>query len=315
MLEHDGLIPWVVGIDLGATKIEVGLVSPDNRIVARQRIPTQADDGAVVVVERIAQQIDLLRAGLPAGASIAALGICSPGPLDHETGVLMDPPNLPGLHHAPLRQLLADRLAMPVALEHDAKAAAMGEFSFGAGQDAASMVYVVVGTGVGAAIILNGQVIRGEHNFAGEVGHMSIDRHGERCHCGSIGCAELFMSGPSLARRYQLAHPTGGPVTGERVSQMATAGDESAAQVMQEAGEALGVVVAIMAMTLNIDLYVIGGSVAKSGDLLLAPARLTFPHHCFQSVGENVRIVAAALDTDGPILGCAWLARRLLADR
>ena len=305
---------WVIGIDLGATKIELGLVSPDNRIVARRRIPTQADDGPAAVVERIARQVDVLREELPADSAIAALGICSPGPLDHETGVLMDPPNIPGLHHAPLRQMLSDRLSMPVVLEHDAKAAALGEFSFGAGQDASSMVYVVVGTGVGAAIILDGEVIRGEHNFAGEVGHITIDRHGERCHCGSIGCAELFMSGPSLARRYQLAHPEADSITGEMVSQMAAEGDESAAQVMQDAGEALGVVVATLAMTLNIDLYVIGGSVAKSGDLLLAPARRTVPNYSFASVGETVRIVAAALDTDGPILGCAWLARQLLAD-
>ena len=174
------------------------------------------------------------------------------------------------------------------------------------------MIFVVVGTGVGAAIILDGEIIRGEHNFAGEIGHITIDRHGERCHCGSIGCAELFMSGPSLARRYQLAHPEAENITGERVSQLAVEGDESAMQVMQDAGEALGVVVATLAMTLNIDLYVIGGSVAKSGDLLLAPARQAVPDYSFTSVGDTVRIVAAALDTDGPILGCAWLARQLL---
>ena len=93
---------WVIGIDLGATKIELGLVSPDNRIVARQRIPTQADDGPVVVVERIARQVDVLRKELPADNNIAALGICCPGPVDHEAGVLTDPPNIPGLHHTPL---------------------------------------------------------------------------------------------------------------------------------------------------------------------------------------------------------------------
>ncbi len=304
---------WVIGIDLGATKIELGLVSPDNRIVARRRIPTQADDGPAAVVERIARQVDVLREELPADSGIAALGICSPGPLDHETGVLMDPPNIPGLHHAPLRQMLSERLSLPVVLEHDAKAAGLGEYAFGAGQNASSMVFIVVGTGVGAAVILQGEVIRGEHNFAGEVGHITIDRHGERCHCGSIGCAELFMSGPSLARRYQFSNPEADTITGEMVSQLAAEGDESAVQVMQDAGEALGVVVATLAMTLNIDLYVIGGSVAKSGELLLAPARQTVPDYSFASVGETVRIVAAALDTDGPILGCAWLARQLLA--
>ncbi len=308
-----------IGIDLGATKIELGLVNPDNQIVARRRVPTQAEAGPDAVVARIGEQVEALQAALPEDSRIAALGICCPGPLDHERGVLMDPPNIPGLHHAPIRQLLCDALGIPVALEHDAKAAALGEFYYGIGQDADSMVYVVVGTGVGAAIIMDGVILRGEHNFGGEVGHITLDRYGERCHCGSQGCAELFMSGPALARRYQAALEKQGSVapkvaetvSGERVSQLAAEGDPLAAQVMDEAGEALGVLVATMAMTLNIDLYVIGGSVVKSGDLLLAPARRTAPAYSFASVGKTVRIVAAALDTDGPILGCAWLARQL----
>lgn len=311
---------WVVGVDLGGTKIELGLVDPENRITQRERIPTQADAGPQAVVERIARSMDGLKTALPQGQRIAAVGICSPGPLDHRTGMLVDPPNLPGLHHTPLRDLLAGHLGLPVRLEHDAKAAALGEFYYGAGRGQRCMVYIVVGTGVGAAIIVDGQLYYGEHDFAGEVGHMTLDRHGEPCSCGSRGCVETYMSGPWLARRYQraLARRAGGeqaaadqgPVTGELVARLAGQGDALAGQILVEAGEALGVAVASMAMILNIDLYVVGGSVAKAGDLLLEPARKTVPNYSFQSVGPLVRIVATELGDDGPILGCSWLARQ-----
>jgi glycyl-radical enzyme activating protein/glucokinase-like ROK family protein len=328
---------WVVGIDLGGTKIDVGLVSPEDKIIERRRIPTQAWEGPQRVVERISACISDLVTLLPAGKTIAALGICSPGPVDHESGMLIDPPNLSGLHNAPLQPLLSERLGIPVRLEHDAKAAALGELYFGAGRGEQNLVYIVVGTGVGGAIIANGQLFRGPFNSAGEIGHVTLDRDGELCSCGSRGCVETFISGPWLARRYQRlldAHgspdaapdaaqldPAPGaaphaanPITGERVVMLADQGDKLACQVMEQAGEALGVATATLAMVLNIDLFVIGGSVAKSGDLLLEPARRAIPHHCYRSVGCEIRIVPAALVNDGPILGCAWLARQALRD-
>ncbi|MCP4376011.1 MAG: ROK family protein, partial [bacterium] len=200
----------IIGIDLGGTKIDIGLVSPQERIVERRRIPTNDGEGPQAVVERIAQQAAELEKNLPADGRIAALGICTPGPVDFERGMILDPPNIPGLHNTPFRKMLSERLNVPVSLEHDAKAAGLGDFYYGAGRDAGSMVYVVAGTGVGAAIVADGQLYRGEHNFAGEFGHMTMDRYGELCSCGSRGCVETFMSGPWLARRYQHAVTSGG---------------------------------------------------------------------------------------------------------
>ncbi|MBW7882595.1 MAG: ROK family protein, partial [Caldilineaceae bacterium] len=190
---------WVVGADLGGTKIRLGLVGPDDRIVAVRQIPTRAEAGPADVVARIGDAVDELARTMPADGKIAGMGICSPGPVDHETGTIIDPPNIQGLHHTPLRQLLEERLGVPVALEHDAKAAALGDYYFGAGRGERSMVYIVVGTGVGAAIILDGQLYRGAHNSAGEIGHTTLDRHGDRCSCGSRGCVETYLSGPWLA--------------------------------------------------------------------------------------------------------------------
>jgi glucokinase len=317
---------WVVGVDMGASKVALGWIDPTDRVVAHRRTPTNGHEGPAAVVERIASGVAKLETWIPGAERVKALGICSPGPVDHETGMIIDPPNLQGLHHTPFQQMLSEQLGIPVTLEHDAKAAALGEFYYGAGRGERSMVYIVVGTGVGAAIIIDGKLHRGMHNAAGEIGHTNLDRYGEQCSCGSRGCVETFASGPWIARRYQRAvgsqrkpgesavSGSPGPITGELVARLAEKGDPQAAETMKGAGEALGLAIASMAMIINIDLYVIGGSVAKSGELLLQPAREIVPHYAHGSVSATVRIVANELGEDGPILGCGWLARQTLID-
>lgn len=309
---------WVIGVDLGATKTALGLISPDNRIVDQRRIPTAVAEHPQVTVEGITQCVEELRQSLPEGTRIDALGICTPGPLDHITGTLLDPPNLPTFHNVPLRQILEDHLRLPVSLDHDANAAALGEFYYGAGRDVPSMVYVVVGTGVGSAIIMDGHIMRGMCNSAGEVGHMTLDRDGELCSCGSKGCVETYMSGPWISRHYQRASATAGTnpielqqVTGADVARLATQGDPLAIQILASAGEALGIAVASLAMILDIELYIIGGSVAKSGDFFLEPARKIVPRHSYSSVGSRVQISRGMLADDAPILGSGWLARQM----
>lgn len=312
---------YVVGIDLGATKIALGLIDPLDRITARRRIPTHVAEGPQAAVVRMVQSISELAQELPSGQQIAAVGICSPGPIDHEAGLIIDPPNLTGWRNVPLRQMLADRLDLPVTLEHDAKASALGEYYYGVGQGRGSMVYIVVGTGVGAAIIMEGQLYRGLHNSAGEVGHITIDRYGEKGSSGINGNVESYMSGPSLVYRYErlltqaARPPVSQPITGELIAQLAAQGDEVALQVMTGAGEALGIAVASLAMILDIDRYVIGSSVAKAGDLLLEPARRIAPEYCFQSVASRLQIAPAGLGDDGPILGCGWLARQAVVSK
>jgi glucokinase len=315
MSSKPNLNPYVVGVDLGGTKIELGLIDPGNQIVAREKIPTQAEQGPQDAIERMAKVVTGFSAHLPAGKAIAALAVCAPGPLDHQAGMLVNPTNLPKYFNYPLRQALSERLGIPVCLEHDAKAAALGEFHYGAGRDVTSMVYTVIGTGVGAAIIMDGQLIRGVKNYAGEIGHSTVDRNGELCACGSRGCLETFTSGPWLARRYQRAvvgESAEAPISGEFVASRARVGDPLALKILTEAGEALGIAVAIMAMTLDIELYVFGGSVPKCGDLLLEPARRMVPKYSFHTVAPHVRLVVSELGDDGPILGCGWLAREIL---
>ena len=297
----------VVGIDLGGSKIALGLVNAENAILARRRIDTVAEAGLDNVIMRIAEQVASLRRELPSGQDITALGIGAPGPVDHINGDLLTLVNLPGISNTPFRRALSQRLGLPVALDHDAKVAALGEFHFGAGKKRDSMIYIVIGTGVGAAIIYEGQLIYGESNTAGESGHMTIDPNGHPCHCGSRGCLEAYTSGPALSRHYAAA--TGEQIGGAQLTQRAQSGDMAARQALNEAGRALGIALASLAMTLNIELFVIGGSVAQAGDLLLNPARATLPRYAFKSVSARVRVRASQLGEDGAILGAAWLAR------
>jgi glucokinase len=218
------------------------------------------------------------------------------------------------LHNVPLRQALSKELSLPVTLEHDAKAAALGEYRYGAGRGERSMVYLVLGTGVGGAIVVDGQLYRGSHNSAGEIGHITLDRNGDLCACGCRGCVETYLSGPALARRYlgrleEHGRPAPeGPVTGERVAALARQGDGVAQQIVTEGGEALGVAIASTAMIVDIDLFVLGSSVARAADLLLEPARRTLPRCSYGSVSARTRIRVTELWEDGPILGCGWLA-------
>ncbi len=303
----------VIGIDLGGSKIALGLVDKRDRIVARRRIDTDSEAGLKSVIERIAAEVEALQATRPARQAIEAVGIGAPGPVDPVSGDLLTLVNLPGISNTPFRRALQERLALPVALDHDAKVAALGEFHFGAGRERESMIYIVIGTGAGAAIIYQGRLIYGERNSAGESGHMTVDPNGPRCHCGSRGCLETYASGPALARHYAAA--TCETISGAEVAKRALAGDGIARDVLASAGRALGIAIASLAMTLNIEQFVIGGGVAQAGDLLLGPARASLKRYSFKAVSARIRVTASAMGEDAPILGAAWLARRQRIER
>jgi glucokinase len=304
---------WVIGVDLGGTKTAFGLINPENRIVARRTVPTDKADSPQNVVERIAGLVDELRREAP--AEVVALGICTPGLID--AGVVINPVNLPKLANAPLRRMLSERLKLPVELEHDGRAAALGEFHYGAGRDVQSMVHLVLGTGVGGAIFINGKLYRGENNAAGEIGHVTVNPEGDVCQCGSRGCLETYASGPWIARRFQQQieaekHQVDEEITGALVARLAAENHPTAKAVMDEAGRALGIAIANLGVLLNIDFYVIGGSVAKAGDVLLQPAMRAVSRYTFKEAGSGIRVVISTLGDDGPILGCGWLARQVI---
>jgi glucokinase len=297
--------PWHLGVDLGASTFKCGLISPEWKIVARKEAPTRALEGPVQAADRIAENVRALQEQLPPGETLRALGICSPGPIDHFNGIIVDPPNLTGWRNVPFAQMLSERLSLPVSLEHDAKAAALGEYHFGAGRGAKAMCLIIVGTGIGGAFIFDGKLYRGEHDAAGEVGHFTVDMDGPICTCGSNGCVESYAGGPAIMNAYMYA--TRKKVeSAEEIVRAAREGDEIARRVFERAGRALGAGIATIAMTLDLSTFVLFGSVVKAGDLLLEPARRAVPKYSHKSISSRVKIMVGELGNDAGILGAAW---------
>lgn len=299
---------WVIGVDLGATKTASGLVAPDNSLVANTVVDTRPLEGAAAAVRRIGDSILGLIAQAPQGAQIAHIGVCSPGPVDHTTGVIVDPPNLTGWRNVPFADLMEERVGLPVRLEHDAKATALAEFHLGVGRGSRDMVLIVVGTGIGAALIFDGKLYRGRNNAAGEVGHITVDLDGPICSCGSNGCVEAYAGGPAIARSYAFATRRQ-TATAEEVARAAQEGDPIARRVFREAGRALGAGIATIAMMLDVETFVLFGSVVKAGKLLTEPAKEAVPNYSHRSISSRVRILPAGLGDRAGMLGAAWIAK------
>lgn len=295
---------WFLGIDLGASTYKCGLISPEWSIVARCEAATRALEGPTQAADRITVSARELLSRLPDDGVVKRVSICSPGPIDRLTGMIVDPPNLTGWHDVPFSSMLSERLHLPVLLEHDAKASALGEFHFGAGRGTNSMCLIIVGTGIGGAMIVDGKLIRGEQNAAGEVGHFTVNLDGPICTCGSQGCVEAYAGGPAIMNAYMYA--TRKKVdSAEEIVRAAHSGDAIAKRVFERAGRALGAGIATVAMTMDISTYVLFGSVIKAGELLLGPMRAAVPRYSYDSIARRVRILVGELGNDAGILGAA----------
>jgi glucokinase len=158
------------------------------------------------IYEAIQEALDKANVSL---GQVVGIGVAAPGPLDSKTGIVFSPPNLPGWDGIPLRDLLAERFQTSIYVDNDANVAGLGEYMFGAGQGSRHMVYMTISTGIGGGVIADGKLLRGANGTAGELGHMTIDWHGERCTCGNIGCLEYIASGTSIARRANQAIQAG----------------------------------------------------------------------------------------------------------
>lgn len=194
-------LPLVIGIDLGGTQIRVAVLR-GMKILGRSSRLTGDDPTPENTLPRIFSTLqEALDEAKVTLKDIAGIGVAAPGPLDNRTGVLYAPPNLLAWNAVPLRDMLQEKYQKPTFVEHDANAAALGEYLFGAGQGTQNMVYLTVSTGIGAGVIVNGRLLEGASGSASELGHMTIDWRGERCSCGNIGCLEALASGTAIARK------------------------------------------------------------------------------------------------------------------
>jgi glucokinase len=309
-----------VGIDIGGTKVAAGVVDTDGQVLAvvRRRTPSH-DPGHIadVVVEIVGQ--------LRVEHDVAAVGIGAAGFVDANRETVLFAANL-AWRDAPIHADISARLDLPVVVENDANAAAWGEYRFGAGQGETDLVVLTIGTGIGAGLILGGELYRGRYGIAGEPGHVRVVPGGRLCGCGNRGCLEQYSSGTALVRAARevaqerpgdasrlldLAHGDIASIDGPVVTKAAQEGDPAAVDCFDEIGRWLGQGLADLAALFDPGRFVVGGGVADAGELLLGAARETYGA-VLTGRGHRplAEVVPAKLGAQAGLIGAADLARR-----
>jgi glucokinase len=313
---------YLGAVDLGGSKILSVIAEGDGCRVGEDRRPTSAKEGPEVVLERVVTSLEtaLANAGLQQD-DLVAVGICSPGPCDIDNGVICSAPNLPGWRDVPICRYVGERLGALALLENDANAAAVGEYVYGAGRGCRHLIYMTVSTGIGGGFIIDGRLYRGATGVAGELGHMTIDPHGPVCGCGNHGCLEALASGTAVAARGEELVAQGssallaelaqeqGRLTAETVAQAAGRGDVACRGIIRRAGYYLGIGFASYVNIFNPEIIVIGGGLAKVGDLLLAPARAEMEARAMPEALEAVQMKLAELGDYAGVMGMVALLR------
>lgn len=312
---------YVIGVDLGGTKIYTALAGEDGRILAEMKVPTEAGKGLEHVVGLIVDSVRQSQKDaqvLPGKVRAVALG--APGPLDSTRGIIHFAPNL-DWHDVPIRKILQERLRFPVFIENDANLAALGEHAFGAGRGEENMVYITVSTGVGGGLILGGRLYRGSSGSAGEIGHMTVLPDGPVCKCGNAGCLEAVASGTAIAREARelvargggkkiLAEAGGSPeeITSALVTTAAAGGDPDALRIITVAARYLGIGIANILNLLNPSLVVLGGGVMEAGHLFFDRIHTEVGERALDETRGSARIVRAELGGRAGVLGAVALA-------
>ena len=319
---------YVVGVDMGGTKILAAVINAEGEISQQAKTATKPKKGPDAVIKRIVRCIrEAIDGAKLKPSQIRAVGIGSPGPLDPETGVIIFAPNL-GWSNVPLKAELEANLSIPTFVDNDVNVGTLGESAFGAGQGVKSLVGIFVGTGIGGGIILDGKLFHGLNKTAGEVGHMIVEANGPRCGCGNFGCLEAVASRTAITRDLQkaiikkgqkskLTKLNGGKLDQIRSQAIAKAvkrGDKPTIKVMQRAGKYLGISVASIVHFLNPEMVVLGGGVIEAmGDSLLDPIRQAAAKYALPTTMDGVQIVEATLGDDAGVIGAAVLARQRLS--
>lgn len=307
---------FVVGVDLGGTKISTALSDLNGEVISQTTVPTNANEGEIPVLNRIIESVDkVIKDGNVTYKEVKAIGIGVPGALDIEKGVILFTPNLP-FKNFNVVEPLKKKFEMPVFIDNDANVATIGEYMFGAGKGAKNVIFFTVSTGVGGGAVLNGNIYRGNTSNAMEIGHMTVAPGGPRCNCGNIGCVEATSSGTAIAKRGQEALASKvetslrkyDTVTSYEVFTEAAAGDAVCKEIIDNALNYLGIAVANAVSIFDPAVVIIGGGVSKAGDIVFDTVRKVVDKRCFKSMAESVKIVPAGLGTDAGVIGAVALA-------
>jgi glucokinase len=312
----------IVGIDVGGTKVAGGLVSLKGRLVKSLVVPTHGEKGFKTSYSQIVHLIERLIKLAGGKDNVAGVGVCAPGPLNPKTGVVINPPNLPGWRNIELARMLENHFHLPARVENDANAAGLAEVLFGAAVGYRDVFYVTISTGIGTGVIINKKIYHGKNGVGGEGGHVSIDfRSPYRCGCGTLGCIEALAAGPAMARRARVAleqehsRPSLlrelsagdlGKITPLMIQEAARRGDDVAKSIIDETGFYLGVWLGGMMSLFDPEAIIIGGGVAQIGKPLLEKMRQTIPHYTInRRFVEKLPILPAKLQTNVGVYGAA----------
>ncbi|HEV2107720.1 MAG TPA: ROK family protein [Thermomicrobiales bacterium] len=307
-----------VAVDLGGTNLRAAALDQDGHLTERRHVSSDAAGGPEAVIARIAELVSEV-AGAAGLSADAPVGVAAPGPLNPETGIVHYTPNLENWRDVPLGPKLEVLTGRRVHLGNDGNCAVLGEAWFGAAAGARDVVYLALGTGVGAGIISGGRLLTGRYGLGAELGHVVVALDGPRCTCGSVGCLEAFVGGWAVAREGRLVAETadgsairelaqGEPIMPSVIAAAADAGDPAARAILSRAGRALGAAIGGFVNTFNPELVVIGGGLATLGESLLRPAREAIPTYSFPATRDAARIVSSALGSDTGLFGAGALA-------
>jgi len=277
---------YIVGIDLGGTKIAAALANPKGKILNQITIPTEAKKGPQAVLSNLKRAIK----AVSQSHRISSIGVSAAGPIDHRTGVIKDPPNLP-FKKLDLKQGLRKFFKVPVYIENDANAAALAEFKFGSGRKAKNFIFVTISTGIGGGIIINGKLYRGANGAAGEIGHMVIDKNGPKCGCGLPGDMEALGSGRAFKPD---------PIAVEKAAKK---GKAWAKKNIDKVARDLGYGFASLINIFNPEMIIVGGGISNMGEILFKPLRRYAKKFALPLPAKTVKIVGARFKNDAALMG------------
>lgn len=313
----------LIGVDLGSKHIRIGSVDPSGQVLTFRHEPYSAagqNEGGRALADHLLSAVKQMVAEQSAAARVAAIGVGFPGLVHQTTHRIVKLPNAPSLVNVDLYQEFESAFGLPIAFENNANAAAFAEMTRGVARGVSDWLYLHIGNGVGAGLVLGGQLRRGKSGFAGEIGHLNIDPDGIECACGSLGCLETMVSEPNIVRRTRARLRRDSTSSLSRLGAMggftyddlvaaAEHGDDLAKMMMQRTGHFIGMAVADMINVLNLSMVAVGG--AKAARRFLVPAITEEARRrAFAAAFEDCQIVAAELGEEAGVIGAALLANK-----
>jgi glucokinase-like ROK family protein len=320
-------VGMLLGVDFGATHLDIALAGPDLRIVARRSAVLNIADGPDICLATLFGMVDeVLREQKLSIDQIRGVGVGVPGPVDFARGRLTSPPIMPGWDDFPLPETLMAQIPNAfVMVDNDVNLMALGERYHGQGRSAGNFIYVKVGSGIGAGIVVSGQLYRGSSGCAGEIGHIIVDRGGPVCHCGNHGCVEALAGGQAISRQAQglaedgsspklaeLLRTGGGLLTAVDVGAAAAQGDQAALALIDQSGRYVGEMLTYLVYFFNPDLILVGGGVSQIGNRFLNAIRQTVLAKANPLATRALQIEYSPLGREAGVLGALTLAQQSL---